>query len=131
MSSSSVISAIKTTKIGQQPNHVSSLTTVKITQEQSPSYYVGWEMLDEVRIDVNVGSTILLESGYPPETLKFARASVERAIINELYGDVRDKLIKLSIEMQRRGIGAAGPHGHGDLLDRVEQLIKMVSYEKT
>jgi hypothetical protein len=81
---------------------------------------------DEYRISVHLGCAVQIDSALSKiekeQSINYALKSVGRGISNEVYGEVRDKLIKLAIQLKYEGKFGSPTH------DMIEELIEMVTY---
>lgn len=81
----------------------------------------------EYRIGVNLSSTFLIDDGLDPytkeEQLRYSTKAIGRGIADEVYGELRNKLIKLSVQLRYEGRFDSPTH------QMVDELLEMISYD--
>jgi hypothetical protein len=81
----------------------------------------------EYRIGVHLSSTVLIDDDLDTrdhkEKLKWSTTSIGRGIANEVYGELRDKLIQLAIQLKHEGKFGSPTH------NMVEELLDMITYD--
>lgn len=81
----------------------------------------------EYRVGVNLSSTVLIDDGLDTrakeDKLRWSTKSIGRAIANEVYGELRDKLIELSVHIHRECRYESPAH------KIVDDLLGMIEYD--
>lgn len=81
----------------------------------------------EYRIGVNLSSTILiddeLDAHRRDEQLYYSTKTIGRGIAHEVYGELREKLIELAVQLGRESRFDSTSHGI------VNELLEMIEYD--
>lgn len=81
----------------------------------------------EYRIGVNLSATILIDDELDEHTreqrIYYSTKTIGRGIAHEVYGELRDKLIELGVQLRREGRFDSPTH------DMVNDLLEMIEYD--
>ncbi len=100
-------------------------TDISYMEKDADSYDIKYAT--EYRIGVTLGSTILVDHHLEPKTKTFmieqSKRVIGRGIANEVYGEVRDKLIQLALQIRKEG------RYDSSSIHMVEELLEMIVYD--
>lgn len=96
-------------------------------KEKSDEYSFPCRYADEYRIGVNIGCAVQISSELAQiekeKSIEFALKNIGRGISEEIYGEVRQKLIKLSVQLNREGRFNSPSH------EMIEEILDMITYD--
>jgi hypothetical protein len=96
-------------------------------KEKSDEYSMPLKYADEYRIGVNIGCAVQISSILTQiereKSIEFALKNIGRGISEEVYGEVRQKLIKLAVQLKREGRFGSPSH------EMIEDILDMITYE--
>jgi hypothetical protein len=96
-------------------------------KEKTDEYSMPLKYADEYHIGVNIGCAVQIPTDISKfnkdQSIHFALKKIGRGISEEVYGEVRQKLIKLAVQLKREGRFDSPSH------EMIEELIEMVTYD--
>jgi hypothetical protein len=120
-----LLRAIETKLTGNREILSLGLTTIDVYND-IPLSHTPTRYADEYRIGVNIGSSVLIESDLHHSDrkamLEYAKARIGNDIAEEIYGELRTKLVNLSMQLKYESRPDSITH------QMVDELIEMITY---
>ena len=121
-----LLQAIKAKATGNKmPIHMDFAKVDFSAREEDASYRI--LSATEYRIGVHLSSTVLIDDSldgrHKEEQLRHSTKAIGRGIANEVYGELRDKLIKISVQLRHEGRYDSPTH------QMVNELLAMIEYD--